>query len=168
MAVHRQPAETGADPLGPRFRTLVPIETSLPDVDPGAALRRIGRAIDWRDEAWTWYETWNKVVADYVRRSYENETGRQWARYANLDPIPQTGNTEPHPGEVERFASWVANAQAHGGIRHLLAEIEAIPVRPYWLERFATYARNQLDQQDASPDRRPRLVDTGSFFYEER
>lgn len=178
MAVHRQPAAPGADPLGPRFRTLVPIEASVPDVDPGAALRRIDRAVDWRGEAWDWYESFSKVVADHIKRTYEDETRRRWAAYAKLDPAPQAADTKPHPGEVERFASWVASAEEKwGGVRRLLAEIEAIPVRPYWLERFATYARDYVDRKDSSPDRlmvvteegglrRPRIVDTGTFFYE--
>lgn len=130
MAVHRQPATARDDAsheefVGPRFRTLVPVEAPVADVDPGEALRRIDRAIrareDWRREAWSWYDSWSKAVNDHVRRTYEAESRRLWAVAAQrwaagrkaVDSVPDAFEAVP----VHAIAREAAERYLRAGIR---------------------------------------------------
>lgn len=186
MAVHRQPAEASTDPRGPRFRTLVPVETPVPDVDPGAALRRVDRAIrvgeDWRHEAWSWYDSWSKVVNDHIRRTYEAESRRFWAlaakRYAArreaVDPDPDPFEAVP----VHAVAREAAERYLRAGIRSFDPAEDVIgpgvadPSRPalagqeefrHWWHVGASIVSGA---EGNDPERPTDFTDTGSFFYD--
>lgn len=173
MAVHGQSEQEKF--VGPRFRTVVPVQAPVPDIDPGAALRRIGGKfasdVSWRIEALEslhhWHEVWtkgvNEIVADHIRKQADERfLAEQTARF-------ETG----HSRETDQFQAWLEHALTKGNLETQLAVIAEIPYPPNWIKRYASYVRQfrestaeRLARFDAEEARPPRFVDTGSFFYE--
>lgn len=157
MAVHREPAEESADPLGPRWGTVVPYETSVPDIDPGAAFLLVDRdPIDWRIEA---RDEFSKIVADHLRAQADREfLAEQTARF-------ETGRSR----EADQFQAWLEYALRKGNLETQLALIAEVPYPPDWLKRYTAYARQHQDrtaERLAWFEASPRAVDTGTFFYQ--
>jgi len=161
VAVHRQPEQAGAD-LGPRWRTLVPLETSFPDVDPGEALRRAHRYAeqDWRIEAREQYGTIvANLVVDALRKEADRQFLTEWtARF-------EAGDTR----EADQFQAWLEHAIREGTVEAQLALIDEIPAPPYWLQRYTAYVRYFRDRTArrlAWFEGRSQAVDTGTIFYD--
>ena len=146
MAVHRQPAEAGTDPLGPRFRTLVPVEASGSDVQPRTPIS--GPHRDWRVAAWDYWESSRAAIEEWRDRSHAQ------ARRQAL-------NANPEPGETEQFARWVARAIEAGNARAQIDIIDSIPVPPIWLRRYQQALREALaaDEQPLSAPADQRIDD---------
>lgn len=150
MAVHRQPDEA----RGPRWQTVVPLETSLPDVDPGEALRSFDRnPIDWRIEAREQYRT---IIADLIA---DRQFLAEWsARF-------EAGNTR----EADQFQAWLEHALRQGNLEAQLATINEIPAPPHWLQRYTAYVRHfrvSTAKRLAWFEERSQAVDTGTIFYD--
>jgi hypothetical protein len=160
MAVHRQPEQAGAD-LGPRWQTVVSLETPFPDVDPGEALRRVDRnPIDWRIEAREQYSTIvANLVADILRKEADRQFLAEWtARF-------EAGDTR----EADQFQAWLEHALREGNLETQLAIIDEIPAPPYWLQRYTAYVRYFRDstaKRLAWFEGRSQAVDTGTIFYD--
>jgi hypothetical protein len=155
MAVHRQPEQAGAD-LGPRWRTLVPLETPFPDVDPGEALRRAHRYAEqgWRTEALEslqqWQSEFSKVVADHIQAQY---AARERQFLASWEARFETGDAR----EADQFQAWLEHAIREGTVEAQLAVIDALEA-PEWLKRYASYVRRYRERTQA--------FDTGTIFYD--
>jgi hypothetical protein len=174
VAIHGQSAEASADPLGPRWRTVVPIETPFPDVDPGEALRRAGRITSWRAEALDslrhWHDAWTKAVNASIRAQDDRQFLADWTTRF------QAGDAR----EAGQFETWRQDAVRAGNLERQLAVIAEVPYPPPWLQRYAAYVRRYRTKAEAAqPDRlrittsddghrTHRFADTGTFFYEER
>jgi hypothetical protein len=149
MAIHGEPDE----PRGPRFRTLVPLETPFPDVDPGEALRRAHGYAEqgWRVEALdalhTWHDAWTKAVNEHVRAQYAQ------AQF-------ETSNAR----ETDQFQAWLEHAIREGTVKAQLAIIDALEA-PEWLKRYASSVR-RYQVVEGPVEKEARLIDTGTFFYE--
>ena len=171
MAIHGEPAEAGADPVGPRWRTVVSVPAPVPDVDPGEALRRAVRALtvgeDWRVQAWSWYDSWTKAVNDHIRRTYAAETRRVFAEAARrIAARQQAVDGDPDPGEAVPF--------------HAVAREAAESFNPVRGPGFADPSRPALAGQEEfrhwwhvgasivaeGNDRPTDFADTGTFFYD--
>jgi hypothetical protein len=151
MAIHGEPDE----PRGP-------FETSIPDVDPGEALRRPGwqfpADIDWRPEAAERYDRIGQVVAEITKRRYAAED-----RQAQFE----TGNAR----ETDQFQAWLEHAIREGTVERQLSVIDEVPYPPNWLKRYASYVRrcqvSTAERLVEGPvEKEARFIDTGTFFYE--
>lgn len=152
MAVHRQPE----DARGPRFRTVVPVEAPVSDVDPGAALRRIAQSPDWRDEAWAWLDAWNKVIADHIRRTYEAENRRRIAQV--LACLRKAQDVDQDARQVvAALPTDRESAERYFGPEDVWIAPEDGVYQVTW-----PITEPPPDEQPS----KPRFVDTGTFFYE--